>query len=115
MKYNLVHADTCLPDYWGGHHLPHVSVPVDGNITVKEVFAQIRSEISQGAFGGSFDPDLLDSEEFYAACIDALQEMQELNSDKLDTPAFPDLELFDDSGESVMVFFVFVPEEEEED
>lgn len=23
-----VHVDTCLPDYWGGHHLAHISVPI---------------------------------------------------------------------------------------
>ena len=109
MKYSLVHADTCLPDYWGGHHLPHVSVPVDGTITVKEVFAQIRSEIWDGAFAGSFDPGLLDSEEFYDACHSALRELQQRNCDRLDARAFPDLEPFDDSGESVMAFFVFVP------
>ena len=114
MKYSLVHAGTCLPDYWGGHHLPHVAVPVDGTITVRETFDQIRSEINQGAFAGSLDWETLESEEFHKACYAALQEMQELNSDKLDKPAFPDLEPWedDDCGESVMAFFVFVPEEE---
>ena len=82
MKYNLVHADTCLSGYWGGHHLPHVSIPVDGTITVKEVFDQIRSEINQGAFAGSLAWELRESKEFHAACIDALQEMQELNPDQ---------------------------------
>lgn len=112
MKYSLVHADTCLSCYWGGHHLPHVAVPVDGTITVKEVFDQIRSEIHQGAFVGSLDWETQESKEFHAACIDALQELQELNPDQ-DAPAFPDLEPWEeDQCESVMAFFVFVPEEE---
>ena len=114
MKYLLVHADTCLSDYWGGHHLPHVAVPVDGTITVKEVLDQVRSEINQGAFAGSFDQDLLDSEEFNAASLAALQELRELNCNILNKPAFPSLDPWedDDCGESVMAYFVFVPEEE---
>lgn len=114
MKYNLVHADTCLSGYWGGHHLPHVAVPVDGTITVRETFDQIRSEINQGAFGGSLDWEVQESEEFHKACCAALQELLELNVDILDKPAFPNLEPWeeDDCGESVMAFFVFVPVEE---
>jgi hypothetical protein len=27
-KFDIIHADTCLPDYWSGHHLPHVQIPV---------------------------------------------------------------------------------------
>jgi len=25
MKLICALADVCLPDYWGGHHLPHVA------------------------------------------------------------------------------------------
>lgn len=24
IKLECSHVDTCLPDYWSGHHLPHV-------------------------------------------------------------------------------------------
>ena len=100
-----------MSDYWGGHHLPHVAIQVDGTTTVREVFDQIESEINQGAFGGSLDWEVQESEEFHKACYAALQEMQELNPGQ-DVPAFPDLEPFDDSGESVMAYFVFVPIDE---
>lgn len=117
MRYNIVHADTCLSDYWGGHHLPHVSVPVDGATTVKEVFDEIRSELNQGAIAGSLDWEVVESEEFHNACMQAVQELVELNVDILDKSAFPNLEFYgeDDDGPSVMAHFVFVPEEEDDD
>lgn len=55
MKLECAHADTCLPDYWGGHHLPHVQIPVYAGMTMKEIKAAIRSELSQGAVMGSDD------------------------------------------------------------
>lgn len=116
MKYNLVHADTCLSDYWGGHHLPHVAVPVDGATTVKEALDGVRSELNQGAVAGSLDWEVVESEEFHAACMQAVQELLEMNVDILNQTAFPSLEILDDDddcSESVMAFFVFVPEEEE--
>lgn len=114
MKYHLQHAGTCLSDYWGGHHLPHVSVPVDGTTTAKEALEGVRAELGQGAVAGSLSWEVIESEEFYAACMKAVQELQELNEDILDKPAFPTLEVQgdDDCSESVMAFFVFVPEEE---
>lgn len=116
MKYSLVHADTCLPDYWGGHHLPHVAVYVDGTTTVQEVLDGVKSELNQGAIAGSLDWEVQESEEFHAACMKAVQELSELNVDILNKPAFPDLEVFqeEDEGPYVLAFFVFVPEEDEE-
>lgn len=55
-KFECIHADTCLPDYWGGHHLPHVSIPVTGPMTLKEIKQALHSEISEGAIAGSTDP-----------------------------------------------------------
>jgi uncharacterized protein with PIN domain len=26
MKFELCYADTCLSDYWSGHHLAHIQV-----------------------------------------------------------------------------------------
>lgn len=36
-KFRVSHADTCLADYFGGHHLPYFSIPVDGRTTYKEL------------------------------------------------------------------------------
>lgn len=113
MRYTLVHADTCLADFWSGHHLPHVSVPVDGTTTVKEALEGVRSELNQGAVAGSLGWETIASEEFHAACLQAVQELREMNADILDRAAFPNLEVHDgdECSESVMAFFVFVPEE----
>ena len=40
--YTLAHADTCLPDYWSGHHLPHISVPVCRSMTAGELRDALR-------------------------------------------------------------------------
>jgi len=55
MKINIVHVDTCLTAYWGGHHLPFVQVPVYRGVTMQELRASIRGEINEGAIGGSTD------------------------------------------------------------
>lgn len=33
-KLECCHADTCLPDYWSGHHLPHVQIAVWRGMTL---------------------------------------------------------------------------------
>lgn len=48
-----VHADTCLPDYWGGHHLAHVCIPVYGPMTLKDIKRALHSELNMGAIAGS--------------------------------------------------------------
>lgn len=117
MKYSLVHADTCLSDYWGGHHLPHVAVPVDGAITIKEVLDGVVSELNQGAVAGSLDWETVESEEFHAACMKAVQECVELNAENLGKAAFPDLEevFQEDNDPYVLAFFVFVPGEDDDE
>lgn len=47
------HASTCLPDYWGGHHLAHVSIPVYGPMSLAEIKQAIRAELNAGAIGGN--------------------------------------------------------------
>lgn len=56
MKMTCAHADTCLPDYWGGHRLPHVQIPVTRRkMSLAEIRRAIRSELAQGAVMGSCD------------------------------------------------------------
>lgn len=52
-QLECVHADTCLPDYWGGHHLAHISIPVYGRMSLRDIKSALRSELNQGAIGGS--------------------------------------------------------------
>lgn len=54
MKVSIVHADTCLPDYWSGHHRPHVQIPCTRQrMSFAEIRQLIRNEIAQGAVAGS--------------------------------------------------------------
>ena len=53
MKVQIAHADTCLPDYWAGHHRPHVSIPVHRSTRFCDVRQDLRTEIAQGAVMGS--------------------------------------------------------------
>lgn len=55
MKLELCHADTCLPDYWRGHHKAHVSIPVYRGMKLCDIKAALRSELSQGAVAGNDD------------------------------------------------------------
>ncbi len=48
-----LHADTCLPDYWGGHHKPHVSIPVYPGMSMSDIKRGLHSELSHGAVCGS--------------------------------------------------------------
>lgn len=61
MKMNCCHADTCLPDYWRGHHLPHVMTPVTRRkMSFAEIRRLIREELRQGAvMGNGEDAELL--------------------------------------------------------
>lgn len=111
------HADTCLSDYWSGHHLPHVQIPVWRGMSLAQIRAAIRSEISQGAVMGSTDEARLLS-------ADMVAPEEERRADMLTrrayaavsrmTPArkgqrrfFMDMEPQDDDAETVYAFFVF--------
>ena len=50
MKLECLHADTCLPDYWGGHHLAHVQIPVYRGMTLKAIKESIRDEDSESVY-----------------------------------------------------------------
>ena len=47
------HADTCLPDYWSGHHKAHISVPVYKGMKVKALKDALHSELNMGAVAGN--------------------------------------------------------------
>lgn len=99
MRYTLAHADTCLPDYWGGHHLPHISVPVSRDMTAGALRDALRAEVNAGAIAGA-DAPADDDDAAYGAMLDAVQALEILH----DLP-FTDLE----EDEDVCAFFVFVP------
>lgn len=105
-QLTCAHADTCLPDYWGGHHLPHLSIPVQRGMTLTEVKEALLSELNQGAILGSIDADaLLSNDKWYHAAVNAIQALEQ--SDPTQTGLFLDLEDVQDPDHEVHAYFVF--------
>ena len=52
-QLECVHVDTCLPDYFGGHHLAWVCIPIYKALSLAEIKYALHSELNQGAIGGS--------------------------------------------------------------
>lgn len=101
MKIACFFAGVMLPDYWGGHHLPHVSIPVWPEMTLDQIRGAIRSELDLGAvMGVEYD---LDDQEWYVAALRSVTALQAGS----DTPL---AEIPMDEEES-HAFFVFAEEE----
>lgn len=119
MKLTASHADTCLPSFWGGHHLAHIQVIVHKGMTLAELKAELVSELNEGALMGSNVGDDAwsegpDGEAWYEAALLAVSEITATAGTGDETPLFNNLEeeTEDDDGcESVYAFFVFVEDE----
>lgn len=73
MKLHAVLYDTCLPDYFGGHHAPVISIPVYAGMTLKQIKISLLSELDEGFVGGSLDWDLQKSVRLHAAMKAAIR------------------------------------------
>lgn len=107
-KLECCHADTCLPDYWGGHHLPHIQIPVYRGMTHKSLIAELHSELSNGCVMGS-DPVTRDDsgpagDAWYKRAHAAINRIEFNTRGRLFNDLEPDS---DDCEESVYAFFVF--------
>jgi len=114
-----VHADTCLPDYWGGHHLPHAQILAWRGMTMSQIKDALRYEIQQGYVSGTCDAARMLSADFVKqeeeAMADALTRAAYAAVNKL-KPArkgqrkfFMDLEPWDEDTDhdySVYAYFV---------
>ena len=102
-----IHAETCLPDYWCGHHLPHVQIEVWRGMNLKQIKQALLSELFQRAvMGVEYD---YDNDKWHKRAISGVNRMK--SSTKGQRRFFLDLEetLDDDEGcDSVYAFFVFV-------
>ena len=121
IKFECCHADTCLSDYWSGHHLPHVQIPVYRGMSLKDVKSALRSELSQGAVMGRTDNarllsadvvrenEVKQADRVTRAAYAAVNRMR--LADKRKRKLFMDLEEIDENDDccdSVYAFFVFV-------
>lgn len=113
ISFECCHADTCLPDYWCGHHLPHVSIPVWPGMTLEEIKRDLLAEVNSSAIAGNI-PDQLThsgydlSEQGYDMMENAINEITPSNPEQ--TGFFNDLEMDEDGEYSVYAYFVFVAE-----
>jgi len=104
-----LHADTCLPDYWSGHHKAHVSIPVHKGMTFKAIKQALHNEVSTGAIAGSDDRTRDDSgpvgDTWYFRAHAAINKMQPGYKGK--RTIFTDLDESTEDGDSVYAYFVF--------
>jgi len=112
-KITVSFYDCCLPDYFGGHHRPVLQVPVDGNITRKELYSSLLSELNMGIIDYQIDENQLD----YDAIRQAIKECIYFKPECQDNDVvFPDLDIWNESDDEwypVYAFFVVDWEESE--
>lgn len=111
MRIECLHADTCLPDYWGGHHLPHVCIPVWAGMSLAEIKEQLKNEVWQGAIAGNIPVKLTEddyslNEKGYNAYIAAIDCIEGCNGKT--EGFFSDLEEPEDEEDCDLVFAYFV-------
>lgn len=116
MKPEIVHADTCLPEYWRGHHRAHLSIPVYRGMTLKEIKRSLLSELIQGAIMGSdhvaealsdcsrYAPE--EQERIYKKAKAAINRIKP--TIKRQRRFFLDLEEIEEDDDPVYAYFVFV-------
>lgn len=114
MKLTCALADVCLPDYWGGHHLPHVAVPVSRDTTFADLRSMIIDELREGAVDGGADAtpdDTYENEDWYYSAIRAVMCDVQPPDRSIKYP-FHYLDSSEDDGsESVYAYFVFIRED----
>ena len=110
MTIKLSFVDACFPDYFGGHHLPVLQVPVDGTTTRQQIADMLHSELSMGVIDYQLDESSISHDDVHLA-IDECVFFDEMR--KPEDVVFPDLDVYseDSCDDSVYVFFVIVSEE----
>lgn len=103
----------CLPDYFGGHHLPVLQCPVDGATTRKQLCDGLLSELNMGIIDYQIDNNNLDYNAIQQAIKDCIFFKPECKDNDI---LFPSLEKWSEEEvtESCCAFFVVSWEEEEE-
>ena len=115
-EVECLHVDTCLPCFWGGHHLPHVQISVWRGMTIRDVRQAILAELSQGYTMGSTEEARLLQADVVEPIEDALAKLiyekaiaavKALRAAPGKRRLFTDLEPQEDGDESVYAYFVF--------
>ncbi len=69
-KLTISHYDTCLPDYFSGHHLPYIQIPAY-KMTLETLKQDLKHEA--GEFICNLGDDI--SEELYNAILSAIDDI----------------------------------------
>lgn len=107
-KLECCHVDTCLPDYFGGHRLPFLVLCPRKGMSLKDIKAELKSEANRGAFGGSLDYEIQESDIFHKRVNAAINRIKP--AVKGQRTFFNDLDEQtdeDDCCDSVCAYFVF--------
>jgi hypothetical protein len=115
MKLFCKHVDTCTPDYWQGHELPHVQIPVTSETKVYQVKQALKDALRWGDVGGRSTDSRLMSADF-------VQPHEEKRADRLTRAAYAAVNRLrfkrrsnifelsfcnDDNAETIYAYFVF--------
>ena len=98
--------DSCLPDYFGGHHKPVLQYPVDGATTRKELYSGLLSELAEGIIDWDIEQNNLDYDAIREAIKECIFFKPECNDNDI---LFPDLEKYEElesDDYSCYAFFV---------
>ena len=97
MKYELQQIDVCLPDFFSGHHLPVIQIPVDENTTYLDLKLAMLDHYQ--AIDHIEDID-------YAAYDEAVHELFSFGDNLEYVPdMFYDIGVFEEDSEPVYIFF----------
>lgn len=107
MRLECCHADTCLPDYWSGHHLPHVAIPVYRGMTLNEIKDAIKDELRNGCVMGS-------TELAYLLSADWVPPEKEKAANKATKAAYAAVNRLKPARKGQRRFFLYLPEETDE-
>ena len=109
IEYELAHIDTCLSDYWPGHHLPHIAIPVWPKMTLESIKQALTNELNQDAILGNFPNDAgITKEGFFIEAKKAINNLTPNNPNQ--KTFFNDIENSEDDSDSLIyAYFVFIP------
>lgn len=103
----------CLPDYFGGHHLPVLQATVDGATTRKELCESLIAELSEGCCDYTFQ-EQFGFELPYGEVRQAIEDCLFWNGDCMRNDIlFPDMETGTEE-DGTYAYFVVRWEEESE-
>ena len=115
MNITISYFDCCLPDYFGGHHLPVLQAMVDGSTTRKQLCTDLISELNQGVIDYDFEYQFnceLPYEEVKQAITDCIFWNETCKEDDI---VFPDLETVTEDCDSMCYAYFVVECEKESD